>query len=244
MADFSTDVGGCPVSVSLGNMVKEKAGAYLVPQFDTTVVFGGVAGAIANAGAMAGMKEFAAFMDKNGPLAFGTVWPVKSQGGNSDWLLNAISVKSGDETAFDVIREVTYRAMKFCGENGIDKLVLPALGTGALRELTDEQSAKAMLSGIDKYAAEGGKPVAAAFMFLPNTDGQLLLAAFKKVLNAKSYENVAPEKAAGAIDLGRWAALQDLDAAANAEFARKQAERLPQGIPISKPLRFKTKAQP
>ena len=45
MADFNADIEGCPVSISIGNMVREKAGAYLVPHFDDNVVIGGVAGA-------------------------------------------------------------------------------------------------------------------------------------------------------------------------------------------------------
>ena len=48
MADFETDIGGGAVSISPGNMVKRKAGAYLVPHFDDNVVFGGFADAIAN----------------------------------------------------------------------------------------------------------------------------------------------------------------------------------------------------
>ncbi|TAL39246.1 MAG: hypothetical protein EPN97_02895 [Alphaproteobacteria bacterium] len=238
MADFTADIEGCPVSISIGNMVREKAGAYLVPHFDDNVVFGGVAGAIANNGARRGVQEFADFMKANGPLEFGTVWPTPSYGGNAEWLMHAVTVCSGKDTAFDVIRDATYKALKICGEKGIGKLILPALGTGALRELTDAQSAKAMLSGVYKYAAEGGKPVEAAFVFLNNEDAQSLLDAFKGVLQTKSYKTAGTEAAAGTIDFARWAVRQEEDAIANHEAEREEARR-----PM-KPLRLKTKPQP
>ncbi|MEZ0223853.1 MAG: macro domain-containing protein [Alphaproteobacteria bacterium] len=243
MAYFEADVGNCPVSIGIGNMVREKAGAYLVPHFHDAVVIGGVAGAVANNGGRLAIQEFVEFMDKNGPLEFGTVWPIRSYGGNADWHMNAITVWSGKDKAFDTIREATYRVMKACDENGIDRLILPALGTGAMRELTDEQSAKAMLAGIYQYASEGGKPVAAAFVFLDNEDAQPLLDAFKTSLQTKSYETSGTEKAAGEMDFGRWAARQEIDAIDNERAAHDEESRAKQSPPTMKPLRFK-KQQP
>ncbi len=242
MSKFESSIGNCPVSISIGNMVREKAGAYLIPQFDSEVVFGGVAGAVARAGAMRGMEEFADYMDKNGPLPFGTIWPTRAGGGNSDWLINAISVKSGDDTAFDVIRDVTYKAMKLCGDEGVGKIIFPALGTGILRELTDEQSAKAMLSGIDKYASEGGNPVAASFVFLDGSGAQSLFDAYKTVIETKAYASAGTEVAAGKIDFNRWARGMDADAAANQEYARNHPAGTPtEGIKVGKPLQLKPK---
>jgi O-acetyl-ADP-ribose deacetylase (regulator of RNase III) len=240
--EYKGEISGCPVSVSIGYLEREKAGAYLVPHFDSAVVKGGVAGSIARGGAELGIDEFADYMDRNGPLPFGTVRLTKSYGGNAEFLCHAVSVQSGEDTAFQVIHDVTLESLRLCGVNGISRLVVPALGTGILRELTDEQSAKAMLSAVHDYAREGGGPVEmAVVLYAGGSDAPSLFRAFSEAVKSKSYETAAPEKAAGEIDPGRWAEGMERDRAANEDYARKNPVKVQanQPIKVGAPLKLR-----
>ena len=207
MKEFNGIIGNCPIRISIGNMIKEKAGAYLVPHFSAGVNYGGIAGAVARFGAQLGVEEYEEFVNKNGPQPFGQVKITKSYGGNAEFLLHAVTVGSGAATEFDVARTATQDSLKLCEKNGIATLIVPALGTGIVGELADQQSAKAMLSAIDRYSKAGGKAVDISFVFLDREpeEAEALFAAFTKVLKDKSYENAPSEVGRRKIDVGRWA---------------------------------------
>lgn len=229
------------VSISLGDMTKVKADAYLVPEFNTAASFGGVGGAIARAGATMGLELYQEHVDKNGQQPFGQVVLTPSGGGNAPHLLHVVSVGSGEENEFSVIQTCVYNVLRTAEENGIGKIVIPALGTGIIGRLTDEQSAKAMMSAIHRYASEGGQPLEIAFVLFA---GQPTLNSFENIIKTKAYENVSHETGERDIDLARWVFGMNGDAAANQKYAQDLAQKGATGktVKLMKPLVIKKKS--
>jgi O-acetyl-ADP-ribose deacetylase (regulator of RNase III) len=242
MTQFQDVIGNCTISVSIGNLEAEKADAYLVPHFSPGVNFGGVAGAVARTGGGLGVNEYADFVRRNGAQPFGQAKVTDSYGGNAAYLIHTVTVGSGAEAEFEAVRQGTLNALRACSENGLHKLVAPGLGTGIVGELLDEQCAKAMLSAVDLYAKEGGKPLEISLVFWKGEpeNARSLAAAFQKVLNDKSYVDAPAEIGARNIDPARWARGMNHDAASNDAYARANPLQLQSSQPVkAKPIRLK-----
>lgn len=183
-------------SIALGDMTHIKADAYIVPEFDNCASYGGVGGAIARTGAEQGIDEYQKFVDKNGAQEFSSVVLTDSHGGNSKKLLHAVTIGAPKETEFNTVHNSVYNALVTAKKNNIRSVVCPAMGTGIIGSLTDEQSAKAILSAVKKFADEGNSM---DFCLVVHGD-KSAFTDFKKVMNLKLYENAQEETGQKAFD--------------------------------------------
>ena len=176
------------VRVVGGDMTKIKADAYFVPQFTSCASEGGVGGAIMYSGAQEGMEEYNKYIEENGEMAWGDVIMTKSGGGNSQFLLHGATAGANKEDSFEVAQKATYKALQLAQEAGLKSVVIPAIGTGIIGSLTNEESAKAILSGVNQFAQEGGNMDVSVVVY---STGQGYKD-FENVLTSKSYENAQP----------------------------------------------------
>jgi len=236
-------IGGNTINISLGDMTAVAADAYIVPEFNSAASFGGVGGAIARAGASAGLNDYQEYIDKNGEQPYGQVILTPSYGGQSQHLLHVVSVGSGGDKEFSTVQTSIFNALKVAEANGIKKIVIPALGTGIIGRLSDEQSAKAMMSAIHDYAQSGGTPIEVSFVLFARQPTQ---DTFARVLSTRSYENVASEAGSREISLVRWQEGMSSDAEADRRFAAQEdaAMRSTHAIKPMKPIVMKKKKQP
>lgn len=226
MTAFQAKIGSVTVNVELGNMTAKKADAYIVPQFNSSASWGGVGGAVARAGASGGLQDYQDYLDKSGTQPFGQVVVTPAHGGNAKTLLHVVSVASEKENEFETVRTSIYNTLKTAEKEGIKTIGAPLLGTGIIGELTNEQSAKAMLSAIKSYAEEGGKPLEISFIiFDRNADAQQAFTAFRSVIETGAYKNVENEVGGREIDLVRWFNEMSSDAAENEAFGREKAKK-------------------
>ena len=153
----SGNIGDVTVKVASGDLTTVKADAYLVPEFNSCVSEGGVGGAIWRNGGSKGLDAYEQIIKTQGKQEFGTVHITESGGGNSSKLIHAVTVGSGAENEFEVVQKAVYNALKSAEEQGLSSVAMPALGTGIIGNLTNEQSAQAMMSAIRQFTNEGGK---------------------------------------------------------------------------------------
>lgn len=221
MSSVTGSIANNKITVALGDMTKVKADAFIVPQFTSDASFGGVGGAVARGGAEGGMSAYQDYVDKNGTQDFGQVLLTPSYGGNSKYLLHAVSVGSGAEVEFETVKTAMFNALRLAENNGLSSIVAPAMGTGIIGRLTDTQSAKAMMSAIHDYASAGGKAMDVSFVLYA---GQETLKAFDDVLKSGSYKDVKAEMGGRDIDLLRWHFAMNADADANSRHEKKAME--------------------
>jgi O-acetyl-ADP-ribose deacetylase (regulator of RNase III) len=207
-------IGSNNVDVVLGDMTKIESDAYIVPQFTGAASYGGVGGAVARAGAEEGLAAYQRFIDQKGEQKFGQVVLTKSGGGRSSCLLHVVSVGSGEEDEFNTIQTAFFNALKVAESQGIESIASPAMGTGIIGSLTAEQSANAMMSAADQYAAEGGKPIKLSFVIYGDESAYN---AFVTVLQSGVYKTAKKEKGRKEFNIGEWIVGMQRDADANGE---------------------------
>lgn len=202
------------VTVELGDVTRTGADAIIVPQFDNCASYGGVGGAVARNGAVEGMQKYELYLQKNGEQKFGTVVLTTSGGGNSKYLLHAVSVGSGTEHEFNTAKLCMFNAMEIAEQNGVKSVAAPALGTGIIGRLTDRQSAEAMMSGIAEYKQKGGKNIPVSFVIFGDIDAYQ---AFANVLRSGSYSENGIYSQVGEreLDVDRWRTEMNRDAIGN-----------------------------
>lgn len=209
------NIGNSEVSIHLGDMTQFEVDGFVVPQFNDCCSFGGVGGSVARNGAVEGMEAYESYTQQaESDIAYGKIVIVPSGGGNSQYLLHAVTVASGSENEFETIQNAIFNALKASEKNGLESVAMPAMGTGILGDLTDEQSAKAMLSGVYKYSQESDIPVKVSIVIW---DSQETVDSFSQVLASDSYVNCLPEKGERAFDWNRWVDEINMDMDKNAE---------------------------
>jgi hypothetical protein len=98
--------------------------------------------------------------------------------------------------------------------------VAPALGTGIIGQLTDEQSAKAMMSAIDRFAKEAGK-MDVSLVIYGNIQA---FSAFKDVLVNQKYETAQRETGERQFDPNRWVVGMKLHTDTEAQYKDPDAQ--------------------
>ncbi len=177
-------IGNVTVSVAGGDMTQIKADAYVVPEFDSCISEGGVGGAIYRSGAGKGMEAYGKHLAEHGKLKLKDVFVAEAGGGKSKYLIHAVSVGADDDKAFEVAQDSVYNSLKAAQEKGIKSVVIPAIGTGIIGSLTNTESANAILSGVKKFADEGGEMDVCAVVY---STGQGFKD-FSNALKSKGYE--------------------------------------------------------
>ena len=183
------NIGNVTVNVALGDMTAIKADAFVVPEFQTRVSEGGVGGAIWSKGAGKGMEAYEKHIKKHGKQEFGSVVVTDAGGGNSSKLLHAVTVGSGAENEFTTIQTAVYNALRTAQEQGMQSVVIPQMGTGIIGSLTSEQSAGAIMSGINQFNADGGKMDVSVVIY----GSQNAYNTFTNSLQNHSYTEAQPE---------------------------------------------------
>ena len=200
MEHVSGEIGNVTVKIANGDMTQIKADAYIVPQFQSCASFGGVGGAIARRGAEQGLQAFEDIISQQGKQPFGSVHLTDSYGGNSKKLLHAVSVGSGAENEFNTVQTAVYNALKAAEENGLQSVAVPAMGTGIIGSLTEEQSAKAIMAAIKQFSDEGGK-MDVSMVIYGSKKGYN---DFANTLSAKSYTNATAQTGTKEFDTAKW----------------------------------------
>jgi O-acetyl-ADP-ribose deacetylase (regulator of RNase III) len=205
-------IGNSCVKVIFGDLTKIRADAYVVPQFTTAASYGGVGGAIARSGALKGIEAYEAFVDGKGTLGFSSVLMTEAGGGNAKHLLHTVSVGSARADEFSTVRNGLLNALRTAAENGLTSIVAPAMGTGIIGKLTAEQSARAMMSAIELYGADGTADLTVSIAIFGD---EAAYNAFNQVLESRSYVASVAEPGARELDFGRWVIETNSDMIAN-----------------------------
>lgn len=205
-----TMLGLVAVKLGIGDMTEAKADAYVVPQFKNCSSEGGVAASIGRAGAHLGIADEYEAIVRNGggTLKFGAAFVTPSHGGKTSSLIHVVSVASGPEKEFNVVNQAVYNALTSASIAGLKQIVCPILGTGIIGALTDEQSAKAMLSGANRFAMRNpDAEIEITFVVYGNPASLAqnpTVAALKRALVSKSYLEATPVVGQRELDVERW----------------------------------------
>ncbi len=185
-------IGDTTVNLTVGDMTAIPASAYVLPEFNDSASDSGVGGAIIRKFGRTALNDYIHLLQTRGPQQYGDAHVTPIQDGK--YIIHVVSADSGRDKEFKTIQDSVYHALQQAQEKGCESIVMPTLGTGALGDLTDEQSAKAMLSGIKKFADEGGHlTITIAVADLNPNDLQKKFQAFQNVLESGSYVNAKPE---------------------------------------------------
>ncbi|MEQ1705976.1 MAG: macro domain-containing protein [Rickettsiales bacterium] len=219
------NIGQNEVVVEFGDITKNRADAYVVPQFTGGASYGGVGGSIARSGAKNGLDLYQKFVDEKGEQKFGTVLLTESGGGNAKQLLHVVSVGSGNKDEFNTIQTAFYNVLKVAESKKLKEIAAPAMGTGIIGELTSEQSARAMMSALEQYSKEGGKPIKVSFVIYGDKSAY---EDFATTLKSASYKETKKEAGGKEFDMGEWVVGMAKDADANRRaFSKKHTKRDP-----------------
>jgi len=210
-------IGSVAVNVGLGDMTEAKTDAYIVPQFDDCPSEGGVGGAVCRAGAQLGVvDEYEGIIRKaGGRVEFGKAFVTPAHGGKTDKLIHVVSVGSDREREYNVVHESIYNGLVAAKAAGIKTIVAPVLGTGIIGQLTDEQSAKAMLSAVrrfDRGNPDAGMKVTFVAYGNPQNTNHPTFRTLQSVLALGTYEDASPVVGTREFDPERWRAGMERDA--------------------------------
>ena len=143
------------VEIVQGNVLSVDAKGFVVPQFADKMSLTGVSGILSQNGHFCGIRDYA--------------------------VVALLGVSAPD--AFGMVQLSTFAALAEAEKNGLDRIVMPALGTGKSGSLSFTRSAKAMLSAIESYA-----PLAQGFL------KNVTICIFKGDKAFRDYKNVAGKK--------------------------------------------------
>jgi len=222
MENYTDKINQVTVSVALGDLTQLQVDAFVVPEFDNSASYGGVGGAVANAGGDRGLEKYQQHVSKNGTQEFGSILLTESGGGNAPYLLHAVSVGSEREEEFITVQSAIFNALETAHENGLSSVAAPALGTGIIGQLTDTQSAKAMMSAVDAFSQK--YPDAEMAVSLVIFGSAATYNGFIEVLQNKAYEDVAAEAGGRVMDFGRWAVGMEMHIRNDQKFSEKREQ--------------------
>lgn len=154
MLEDKSKIGNVNVAIACGNIIDVSADAYVVPEFQLGSSREGVGGTLHRNGFSGGLDNFDKYIKDNGEQKFGTVIMTESDSEypSPRYLLHAVTVGISPEEAFNTVKNATCSALEKAQENGLKSVAMPALNTGIIGKLTHEESAQAMLAGIDEFA--------------------------------------------------------------------------------------------
>ncbi|MDB5478121.1 MAG: hypothetical protein JWM96_616, partial [Alphaproteobacteria bacterium] len=161
----SFSIGKTSVQFVLGDIAQARfCQAVIVPHFPHKASIRSVAGTFIRSDYQNDIDDFAKEMENNNqPLGYGTVHPRKrtygkelTNLGTPDYFFHAITVVQENNSQFNAVRMATEQAgLAAVGlsddEHEINKIVLPALGTGVQGHLKGYQSARAIYAGINDF---------------------------------------------------------------------------------------------
>lgn len=196
---------GAKVNVIVGDITRQSAQGIIVPHFQGEVSYGGVGGAVVRAGGSAALDSAQAMMDRDKKLGqFGSAFLTRSNGMN-EAVINVITVGSGAEHEYQTIRQAVLNGLQVAHDNKLSSVAIPALGTGIIGRLSNEQSSHAIMSAIAEHRRNGGS-VSVVSIVIYGDRSQA--AAFSQSLESKYYIaniNSGAKEGQRAIDPVRWA---------------------------------------
>jgi len=188
-------------NILIGDISRQPTQGIIVPQFKEGISEGGVGGAIFRAGGEDAMVAAQKMMDNNPDLknfgrAFVTTSPKMKKS-----LINVVTVGSGVDNEFSVVKAAVFNGLVAAQKSGITSVSIPALGTGIIGQLSNEQSAKAILSGIAEFKQKGGTMSEINVVIYGDRAQH---SDFVKVLDKKSYAGSTASSGQRVIDGARW----------------------------------------
>lgn len=168
------------VEIVQGNVLSVDAKGFVVPQFADKMSLTGVSGILSQNGHFCGIRDYAV-VARQRRLPFGYSFVTDGRDGVKMLNVSLLGVSAPD--AFGMVQLSTFAALAEAEKNGLDRIVMPALGTGKSGSLSFTRSAKAMLSAIESYA-----PLAQGFL------KNVTICIFKGNKAFRDYKNVAGKK--------------------------------------------------
>lgn len=126
--------------------------AIVVPEYPDRACKTGFTGALYRNACKGGIDAYDAYAKNNGPLEYGTVVLTPAGKGRHMHYIHVVCLGAGKEHDFKVVKECVKNALLLVQDHSdaFDRIVFPALNVDSLGTLTPEQSAKAILSGIEE----------------------------------------------------------------------------------------------
>ena len=202
MESYSDTINQVNVTIAMGDMTRHTADAFLVPQFAGGPSYGGVGGAVADSGAEIGMEKYHAHVKATGEQEYGSALLTPSGGGNSSYLLHVVSVGSERDQEFETVFKSVYNALQAAHDEGLTSVAAPALGTGIIGQLQDEQSARAMLSAVNLFSENN--PEAEMSVSVVIFGSAAAYNSFLETLQNRTYQNAEPEVGQRDFNMGQW----------------------------------------
>lgn len=117
------------------------------------------------------------------PARMGTV-AIHPSGGSADFIIQAIVLGGHQQESFRLIRDSIYQGLILAHQNNIKTVAIPAMGNGVSGNLTEKQSAAAILAGIAMATKTGAK------------FDQIILPVYREIELLKEYRNMLNPKIA------------------------------------------------
>lgn len=225
------------VAIALGDMTQIPADAYVVPHFNGEASLGGVGAAVARRGGLPGIQSYEQYLDglprradgRGVEQAWGEVKTTRSGGGLSTYLLNAVSVGSPHtQTEAVTVGATAFIALKKAQQRQMDSVVLPALGTGILGQLSDSLSAYSVLYALETFRSQNPENLQPRMVTIAIYGSPNAYEAWCEMLRIGPTTDAAREIAMRAggreFDLGRWE-----EGMADMDQAVRWADERPQG---------------
>jgi O-acetyl-ADP-ribose deacetylase (regulator of RNase III) len=173
------------IDVKNGNLAREKAEFYVVPQFNSCASYGGVGGAIEEAGMVVGLDIYDKVASDK-PFNYGDVLITKS-GKPGIMLAHVATVGAKPDEQFGVVLRAMFKVLVSANSLGLKSIAVPEIGTGIFGSLTSEQSAKAIFGAIAKFTTiypEASIEEVTLVIYRGSTSFA------EKVLSERSYVNI------------------------------------------------------
>ena len=153
-------LGGINVKIVEDDVTCELADCIVVPEFNNCASYGGVGGACVRRGLRKGMEVY----DKRAqqkPFAFGDAFLTES-GRDNLFLGHVVTVGAPAEEQFEAVFKSVYNIIGDCNQRPyatIRRIAIPELGTGIIGNLTQEQSARAIIGAVDAFSRVCGATI-------------------------------------------------------------------------------------
>jgi O-acetyl-ADP-ribose deacetylase (regulator of RNase III) len=151
--EITYNINGLYLTLILGDVVNTGADAILIPQFNTGGPYAGGAKSIIDTYGMSGVSALNEYnrLAHEKEFKFGDILLSASKDGKKPNLIHVVTVDSDKDREFSVIQEAIFKTLVMAKNKGIKRVSCPMLGTGALGNLTIEQSTKAILSSWHRF---------------------------------------------------------------------------------------------
>lgn len=192
-------IGNIEIKLVKGNLADQDVVGLVVPEFKSCASGGGVGGAIYRAGMGKGMDEYDDHVQTS-PLKYGEVLYTDS-GRSGTMLAHVATAGAKEDEQFTVVFKAVLNTLIKGYELGVRTFAIPELGTGIIGSLTQEQSARAIFSAVQKFTEL--KPDNDILSISLVIYGSPLEPA-QKVLNTESYKTFKNEVGQKPFDMAAW----------------------------------------